>query len=66
MSMVSEFSDFFLEEMSIVPPDRDIKFVIKLVSATAPMYKTPYRMVAKQIAELKDRIKELLEGLHQP
>jgi hypothetical protein len=25
------------------------------------MYKRPYRMVAKQLAELKDHIKELLE-----
>jgi hypothetical protein len=31
------------------------------VLGTAPMYKRPYRMAAKQLAELKDQIKELIE-----
>jgi hypothetical protein len=59
--VVNEFSDVFLEEFSVVPPDRDIKFVIELVSGTAPIYKRPYRMAAKQLAELNDQIKKLLE-----
>jgi hypothetical protein len=41
-----------------MPPDRDIEFVIELVTGTSPMYKKPYRMVAKQLAELMDQIKE--------
>jgi hypothetical protein len=35
--------------------------VIELVSDTAPMYKRPYRIATKQLAELKDQITELLE-----
>jgi hypothetical protein len=31
------------------------------VPGTTSMYKRPYRMVAKQLGELKDQIKELLE-----
>jgi hypothetical protein len=31
------------------------------VLGTAPIYKRLYRMVVKQLAELKDHIKELLE-----
>jgi hypothetical protein len=31
------------------------------VLRTVPMYKGPYGMVAKQLAELKDQIKDLLE-----
>jgi hypothetical protein len=31
------------------------------VLGTAPIYKRPYRMAAKQLAKLKDQIKELLE-----
>jgi hypothetical protein len=31
------------------------------VLGTAPMYKRPYGMAAKQLAELKDQVKELLE-----
>jgi hypothetical protein len=38
--VVNEFFDVFLEEFSVVPPDRDIKFVIELVSGTAPIYET--------------------------
>jgi hypothetical protein len=41
---------------------RDIEFVIKLVSGITPIYKRPYRMFAKQLAELKDQIKELLKN----
>jgi hypothetical protein len=35
--------------------------VINLVLDTAPVYKRPYNMAAKQLAELKDQIKEFLE-----
>jgi hypothetical protein len=35
--------------------------VIDLVTSIARIYKRPYRMVAKQLAELKDQIEELLE-----
>jgi hypothetical protein len=35
--------------------------VIDLVPGTAPIYKRPYRMAAKQLARLEDQIKELLE-----
>jgi hypothetical protein len=45
--VVNEFFDVFLEELSVMPLDRDIEFVIELVSATASMYKRPYRMAAK-------------------
>jgi hypothetical protein len=58
--VVNEFSGVFLEELPGMPPDRDIEFGIELVPDTAPIYKRPYRMVAKQIVEFKDQIKELL------
>jgi hypothetical protein len=44
-----------------MPHDRDIEFVIELVSSSASTYKRPYRMAIKQLAELKDQIKKLLE-----
>jgi hypothetical protein len=61
VSVVNEFPDVFHEELSGMPPDWDIEFVIELVPGTAPIYKRPYRMAAKQLAELKDQVKELLE-----
>jgi hypothetical protein len=60
--LVNEFSDVFPDELPGRPPDRDIEFVIELMSSTAPIYKTPYRL-----AELKEHIKELLEkGFNRP
>jgi hypothetical protein len=51
----------FPKELPGMPPDRDIEFVIELKPDTAPIYKTPNRMVNTELAELKEHIKELLE-----
>jgi hypothetical protein len=59
--VVNELLDVFPEVLPGMPPDRDIKFVIELKPGTSPMYKTPYRMATSELAELKERIKELLE-----
>jgi hypothetical protein len=59
--VVNEFPDVFPEELSGMPPDRDIKFVIELKPGTAPIHKTPYRMATPELAELKEHVKELLE-----
>jgi hypothetical protein len=61
VSMVSEFADIFPEELPCMPPDRDIEFVIGLMTGTTPIYKSPYRMATLELAELKGHIKELLE-----
>jgi hypothetical protein len=58
---ISEFSDVFPEELSGMPPNREIEFVIKLVPGTAPIFKRPYRMTANQLAELKEQLQELLD-----
>jgi hypothetical protein len=59
--VVNEFPDVFPEELSGIPPNRDIEFVIELKCGTAPIYKTPYRMITPELVELKEHIKELLE-----
>jgi hypothetical protein len=59
--VVNKFPDVFPEELSGMPPDRDIEFVIELKPGTAPIYKTPYRMATPELAELKEHVKELLE-----
>jgi hypothetical protein len=59
--VVNEFPDVFPKELSGMPPDRDIEFVIELKPGTAPIYKTPFRMTTLELAELKEHIKELLE-----
>jgi hypothetical protein len=59
--MVNEFPDVFPEELPGMPPDRDIEFVIELKPGTTPIYKTPFRMTTRELGELKELIKELLE-----
>jgi hypothetical protein len=44
-----------------MPPDREIEFVIELVSGTAPIFKRPYRIAANQLVELKKQLQELLD-----
>jgi hypothetical protein len=59
--VVNEFPDVFPEELPGMLPDRDIEFVIELKLSTTLIYKTPYRMATPELAELKERIKKLLE-----
>jgi hypothetical protein len=58
---VSKYPNVFPEELTGIPPDREIKFVIELVPGTAPIFKRPYRMAANQLAELKEQFQELLD-----
>jgi hypothetical protein len=65
--IMDEYPDVFPEELQCIPPDRDIEFVIELVPGTATIYKSPYRMSDKQLAELKEQIQELQgRGYIQP
>jgi hypothetical protein len=57
--IVDQYPDVFPEKLSGMPPDRDIEFVIELLPGTALIYKIPYRMSDKQLAELEEQIQEL-------
>jgi hypothetical protein len=59
--VVCEYPDVFPDELSGMPPDRDVEFVIELQPGTAPISKRPYRMPPKELAELKDQLQELLD-----
>jgi hypothetical protein len=59
--VVNEFPDVFPEELPGMQPDRDIEFVIELKPGTMPIYRTPFRMITPELAELKEHIRELLE-----
>jgi hypothetical protein len=59
--VVREFADVFPDELSGMPPDRGVEFVIELQPGTAPISKRPYRMPPKKLAELKTQLQELLD-----
>jgi hypothetical protein len=58
---VSKYLDVFPKELSGMPPDREIEFVIELVLGTTPIFKRLYRMTANQLAEFKEQLQELLD-----
>jgi hypothetical protein len=67
MLVVNEFPDIFPEDLSGMPPNWDIEFVIELKPYTTPIYKIPFRLTTPELVELKEHIKELLEkGFNHP
>ncbi|WMV54709.1 hypothetical protein MTR67_048094 [Solanum verrucosum] len=58
--VVSEFRKVFPNNLSGMPPDRDIDFCIDLEPGTPPI-STPYRMAPIELRKLKDQIQELLD-----
>jgi hypothetical protein len=57
--VVQEYPDVFPEDLSGMPPDRDIEFLIELLPGTPPVSKMPYRMPVNELVELKKKISEL-------
>ena len=59
--VVREFSNVFPEELSGLPPQREIYFEIELVPGVQPISKTPYRMAPTELKELKAQLNELFQ-----
>ena len=59
--VVREYADVFSDDLPVMPPDQDIEFVIELQPGTTPISKRPYRMLPKELAELKIQLQELLD-----
>ena len=65
--IVNEFLDVFPEELSGLPPRREVDFSIELEPGTRPISKTPYRIAPKELKELKEQLQELLkQGFIRP
>jgi hypothetical protein len=60
--VVKDFLDVFPEELSGMPPDTEVEFVIDLLPGTAPISKWPYRMSVEKLKELKKQLTELQEA----
>ncbi|MCI54433.1 cellular nucleic acid-binding protein, partial [Trifolium medium] len=61
LPIVCEFPDLFPEDISNVPPEREVEFAIDLAPGTSPISKALYRMSASELNELKKQLEELLE-----
>ena len=56
-----EFPDVFSDELPGLPPHREIKFCIDVVSDTTPISMPPYRMAPAELKELKGQLQEFLD-----
>ena len=65
--IVKEFPDVFPDDISGLPSDREIEFVIELIPETKPISIPPYRMAPAELKELKAQLEELLsKGFIRP
>ncbi|TYK14643.1 DNA/RNA polymerases superfamily protein [Cucumis melo var. makuwa] len=49
------------DDLSGLPPDREIEFTIELLPGTTPISQTPYRMAPSELKELKIQLQELVD-----
>jgi len=56
VTIVCEFADVFPEELSGLPPVREVEFGIELILETTPILIAPYRMAPTELKELKSQL----------
>ncbi|GJV98818.1 putative reverse transcriptase domain-containing protein [Tanacetum coccineum] len=57
--VVRDFPKVFLDDLSGLPPIREIKFWIELILGATPIAKSPYRLAPSELEELSGQLKEL-------
>ncbi|CAJ2628780.1 unnamed protein product [Trifolium pratense] len=58
--IVNEFLDVFPDDITNLPPEREIEFSIDLLPGAQPISVAPYRMSPVELRELKNQLEELL------
>nr|GEV93405.1 reverse transcriptase domain-containing protein [Tanacetum cinerariifolium] len=59
--IVNEFPDGFLEDLSGIPPERQVEFLIDLILGATHIAKTPYRLSPSEMKEFMSQLQELLD-----
>ena len=49
--VVKEFPDVFPEELSRIPPEREVNMSIEVVHGTTPISRAPYRIAPTKLKE---------------
>ncbi|GJX39064.1 putative reverse transcriptase domain-containing protein [Tanacetum coccineum] len=57
--VVGDFSEVFPDNLSGLPPIREIEFWIKLTPGATPVANSPYRLAPSELEELSGQLKEL-------
>ncbi|GJU96911.1 putative reverse transcriptase domain-containing protein [Tanacetum coccineum] len=68
--VVRDYPEVFPDDLSRLPPNREIEFRIELVPGAIPVAKSPYRLAPSEMEELSSQLKELQDkdlrsGYHQ-
>nr|GEY03483.1 putative reverse transcriptase domain-containing protein [Tanacetum cinerariifolium] len=59
--IVRDFPEVFLDDLSGIPPTRQVEFQIDLIPGAAPVAHAPYRLALSDMKELSDQLQELSE-----
>ena len=59
--VIREFLDVFPEELSGVPPEREVDLSIEIVQGMTSISRAPYRMAPTELKGLKTQLQELLD-----
>ncbi|GJT35964.1 putative reverse transcriptase domain-containing protein [Tanacetum coccineum] len=57
--IVRDFPEVFPEDLSGLPPTRQVEFQIDLVPGVAPVARAPYRLAPSEMKELSEQLQEL-------
>ncbi|GJX06249.1 hypothetical protein Tco_0194181 [Tanacetum coccineum] len=64
--IVQDFPEVFPEDLSGIPPTRQVEFQTDLIPGAAPVARAPYRLAPSEMKELSDQLKELSDkGLYK-
>ncbi|GJZ49752.1 putative reverse transcriptase domain-containing protein [Tanacetum coccineum] len=64
ISVVRDFVEVFPEDLSGLPPQRQVEFRIDLVPGATPVAKSPYRLAPSEMQELSGQLQELQDKGH--
>ncbi|GKD34919.1 hypothetical protein Tco_1250428 [Tanacetum coccineum] len=59
ITIVQNFSEVFLNDLSRLPPSREVEFRIDLIPGAMPVAKSPYRLAPTEMEELSNQLMEL-------
>nr|GEW39228.1 putative reverse transcriptase domain-containing protein [Tanacetum cinerariifolium] len=59
--VIQDFLEVFPDDLSGLPPPRQVEFKIDLVPEAAPVTRAPYRLAPSEMKELSVQLQELLE-----
>ncbi|GJR60314.1 putative nucleotidyltransferase, ribonuclease H [Tanacetum coccineum] len=57
--IVCDFEDVFPDDLSGLPPQRQVEFRIDLIPEATPVAKSPYRLAPSEMQELSEQLQEL-------